>query len=136
MKRYNSKIGIGILLFVLVILGGSTVFMIYKKIWIGLIVIGIFALLIGHIFSTTYYLVKDGVLKIKSSFVVNESIDIESIMKISETRNPLSSPANSLDRLKITYKGNSSIMISPKDKIGFVNHLKKINSNIEIDMEN
>jgi hypothetical protein len=39
---------------------------------------------------------------------------------VEETRNPLSSPALSLDRLKITYGNGKRIMISPADKIGFL----------------
>ena len=51
-------------------------------------------------------------------------IDLEAISEITPTRNPLSSPACSLDRLHIRYRPNpSGLMISPLDKEGFLRDL-------------
>lgn len=50
-----------------------------------------------------------------------------------ETKSPLSSPATSLDRLEIMYNKNESIIISPKDRTGFINELKTINPGIEVE---
>lgn len=132
MTRYNSKIGFGIPLFIIVVLGSISILMIYNKTWIGLFVILLVMGFIGYIFMTTYYLVTDKILKIKCGFMVNKSVSIDSIRKISETNNPLSSPANSLDRLEIKYSRNGTIMISPKNKAGFINQIIKINPKIEL----
>ena len=48
-------------------------------------------------------------------------IKLESIQSIEETHNTLSSPALSLDRLRIAYDQDKTIMISPVQKQGFVN---------------
>ncbi len=49
---------------------------------------------------------------------------LESIEEIYPTRNPLSSPACSLDRLHIRYRESRfGIMISPKDKAAFLQDL-------------
>jgi len=45
------------------------------------------------------------------------------IDSVEPTRNPLSSPACSLDRLLLRY-GRKSIMISPADKTGFLAELQ------------
>ena len=46
---------------------------------------------------------------------------LNEINEITPTRNPLSSPACSLDRLKVVYGlSQQSIMISPADKSGFL----------------
>ena len=51
-------------------------------------------------------------------------IDLEAIMEVFPTRNPLSSPACSLDRLQIRYsKSRLGMMISPQDKAGFLRDL-------------
>ncbi len=54
-------------------------------------------------------------------------ININDITRIEPTHNPLSSPALSLDRLKIYYMKDgrvATVMISPKDKEGFLNILR------------
>ncbi|MDO9511184.1 MAG: PH domain-containing protein [Bacteroidales bacterium] len=132
MKKYRSKIGLGIILFLLTILGGTSILMVYLQAWPGLLIIILLAAFIIHTFLTTIYEVKEKVLIIRSGFFVNEAINIESITKISETKNMMSSPANSLDRLEIRYEKNKTIMISPINKDDFLNHMKEINSDIEI----
>ncbi|MCM3878882.1 MAG: PH domain-containing protein [Vicinamibacterales bacterium] len=73
------------------------------------------------IFASTYYLVSDTELLVRSG-PVNRRIPLTEISNVTPTRNPLSSPALSLDRLEIAY-GNSSVLISPKDKDGFLRAL-------------
>ena len=68
---------------------------------------------------TTQYVVKDEVLKIQSG-PFKWTIPITSISQVVETTNPLSSPALSLRRLKITYGESKTIMVSPKDREGFL----------------
>jgi hypothetical protein len=46
-------------------------------------------------------------------------IRISSIESVSETRNPLSSPALSLDRLRVDYDNGRWMMVSPADKSAF-----------------
>ena len=48
--------------------------------------------------------------------------------QINRKLNPISSPALSLDRLEISYGSQKKIMISPKDKTGF---LQAIGQNID-----
>ncbi|EKU37969.1 MULTISPECIES: PH domain-containing protein [Acinetobacter] len=75
----------------------------------------------------TYYVIDQNKLIIKS-IVFRWKINIDDITKIEETHNPLSSPALSLDRLKIYYFKNgsmNSVMISPKDKEGFFQAINK-----------
>lgn len=75
----------------------------------------------------TYYVVGNNTLMIKS-LVFRWKIHIDDITQIEPTHNPLSSPALSLDRLKIYYMKNgeiSSVMISPKDKERFFQAINK-----------
>jgi len=131
-KVFRSKIGLGLAIPLFIIIGGSFVTMLVANVWIGAIVIGCVALFALHLFSTNYYTVSGNVLYVKSSFLINKTIDIGSITKITPTRNILSSPALSLDRLEIFYNKYDSIMISPNDKAGFIDQLKGINAGIEV----
>lgn len=75
----------------------------------------------------TYYVVENGTLVIKS-LVFRWKININDITQIEPTHNPLSSPALSLDRLKIYYMKNRKIvtvMISPKNKEAFLQAINK-----------
>lgn len=75
----------------------------------------------------TYYVVENNTLIIKS-LVFRWKININDITQIEPTHNPLSSPALSLDRLKIYYMKNgevTSVMISPKDKESFLQAINK-----------
>ncbi len=51
-------------------------------------------------------------------------VALAEILSVTPTRNPLSSPAPSLDRLCIEYGSGKSIMISPKDKEAFLDELE------------
>ncbi|MEE9364894.1 MAG: PH domain-containing protein [Cellulophaga sp.] len=132
MKRYNSKIGIGILLFLITVFGGTTIFLIYSQAWSGIAINAVTIIFITYLYLNTYYTIIGAQLFVKSGFLVNETIEISAITKITKTKNLISSPALSLDRLEVFYS-NSTVIISPKDKLEFINHLQKINPDIETD---
>ena len=135
MKRYNSKIGKGLIIILAAVLGGVSILMILTINWWGLAVVSLTAGFIAYTFLTTYYTISDHILKIKCGFMINKSIPINDIIKISESNNPVSSPANSIDRLEIKYSIKESILISPKDKVGFINHIQSINPKIKLTID-
>ena len=51
-------------------------------------------------------------------------IPLDGITGVTPTSEPLSSPALSLDRLKVTYGQGRSIMVSPRDKEDFLRELE------------
>jgi len=100
--------------------------------WIGLLgltgVVG-FILILS---KTTQYIINENQLVIKSTWIVNERIDISKITKIEKSNSILSSPALSLDRLLVRYNKYDEVLISPRDKTEFIDELLKINPAIEI----
>lgn len=56
------------------------------------------------------------------------TVPLEEIRAVEPTRNPLSSPALSLDRLRIDYGRGSSVMISPRDQARFLAELDRYRS--------
>ena len=100
--------------------------------WIGLLgltgVVG-FILILS---KTTQYIINENQLVIKSTWIVNERIDISKIKKIEKSNSILSSPALSLDRLLVRYNKYDEVLISPQEKKEFIDELLKINPTIEI----
>lgn len=59
------------------------------------------------------------------------AVPLDQIRSVSPTRNPLSSPACSLDRLAIDY-GKKQIMVSPHDKAGFLQELSHRRPGVDV----
>lgn len=108
-----------------------TILLINMDIYIALACIPV-SLLILWFWFTTFYVITDTKLVIRSAFIhINIPVyDIQSIQKIT---NILSSPALSLDRLKIVYDSEKSVLISPKNRGEFLEELLKLNPSIEVE---
>lgn len=136
MKVYKSKIGLEFVIPLLVI-SGTVLFLIVseKPHWVGVAILLPVILFLLHIILTTYYVIDEDRLTIKCGFLYNKTIDINTITKISETNNPLSSPATSLDRLEIRYGKFDSVIISPKQKKEFIDGIVFINPAVEVKLK-
>lgn len=132
--KFRSKIDWWLLL-IFVVITANIIFKTYQEVHhssIGtnfshLIIYSLVIVVIWFPIFSTYYVVENSTLVIKS-LVFRWKINIDDIIQIEPTYNPLSSPALSLDRLKISYMKNgriAKVMISPKDKEGFLNTLRK-----------
>lgn len=71
---------------------------------------------------STHYTLGHGQLIVRSG-PLKWRISVAEITSITPTSNPLSSPALSLDRLRIEYGRGKSLMISPRDKEQFVREI-------------
>jgi hypothetical protein len=62
-------------------------------------------------------------------------LPLDAIVEVFPTRNPLSAPAPSLDRLRINYRRKNGMMwfalISPRDKLAFVRDLASATPNLQ-----
>lgn len=132
MKKYSSKISYGLLSIILAVLFGTAIPMFSPPVWPGIIINLLVMLFVLHLFFTTTYAIDGNFLKIRSGFIVNKKIEINSIKKITESNSLISSPAASLDRLEVRFNKFDSILISPKDKFGFITDLTEINPQIEV----
>lgn len=73
----------------------------------------------------TRYVLEPGQLTIRSG-PFKWQVPVSDITSMTPTRNPLSSPALSLDRLRIDYGSGKSIMISPRDKEEFMKQVESL----------
>lgn len=127
---YYSKhdLWLGILLLGTTGLGAASV-LIDTGISIGsLVMIAIFAFTCWIWFGTYYKVDEDQLLVVSGPFRSRASIS--NITTIKPSRNPLSSPACSLDRIELRGKG-VYYLLSPRDKTAFIVHLQRVNPKIE-----
>ena len=72
---------------------------------------------------TTDYTITDTHLRIRCG-PLRWSVPLADVRAIGPTRNALSSPALSLDRLRIEYSHSLAVLVSPDDKEGFLGALR------------
>jgi hypothetical protein len=132
---YPSKVDewLGILMALVIALeiGIGSLFLVAPPVSRGagiLIAAGCFGLagLIAWIVLGTRYEVGDGVLLARSG-PFRFRVPLDGLREVRPTSNPLSSPALSLDRLRIDYEAGGRarwLLVSPKDKEGFLRALR------------
>lgn len=100
-----------------------------NSIWISL---GVLLFIASFLINTKYTIYSDGTLKVISGFTPFPKINLHDVTAVVYTRNPISSPALSLNRLAI-YKGNSLlIIISPQNREAFIEEMKKFNASLSV----
>lgn len=130
-RVYKTKIGWETVVILVVIIVPQIVLALFNPVSVyGLLVMAGVVILIAITFSKTYYSIEGENLTVKSGIFYNKTINIKSIRRIVETRNPLSSPAASLDRLEVFYNKYDTVIISPREKAAFVAHLQQIKPEI------
>lgn len=126
-KRFHSKIDRWILVLLIVVIvvqviavGGAALQAGDPLATTGLIMtmIAIIGLMVWLLVGT-HYTVDGNTLRIVSG-PFRWKIAIDTITTVEATKSPISSPALSLDRIRLRYGNNRSIMISPADKTGFL----------------
>ncbi len=129
-KRFKSKIDPGILLVIIAMVIMDFVLIVALAMESGspagrtgaiLVCIALMALL-SSLALRTYYAVDKNVLRVVSG-PFRWKIPIDQITSVTPTRTVLSSPAMSLDRLKIEYGKLRPMIVSPADKKGFLRAL-------------
>lgn len=121
MNVYKSKIDFWLLSLIggLLILPLAPALFFGGAAWLALGICGGTALFMAWLYLATQYKVTADDLTIHGG-LYKVKIPKKSILSVLPSRNVLASPAFSLDRLEITYDKNSKILISPKDKSGFL----------------
>jgi hypothetical protein len=134
MIAFKSKIGLELVIPISLILIACATLMIIEKSWVGLIIILLVAILISLIFQSIRYRIDQDKLWVECGGFKYKPIDILSIREIKKSRDPISSPAASLDRIAIICEGSKKILLSPDQKKEFVQGLLDINPNIKTDV--
>lgn len=91
--------------------------------WVIIPLAGTFGFVLWVMLGTCYEIEGNRLLVRSGPF--RWRVPIDEIEEMTPTRNPLSSPALSLDRLRIKYSGGRSVMISPEDKDRFIAEIER-----------
>ena len=124
---YKSKIGRGMVSVLIVIYTGCSLLMFFDDSWPGILFITPVFALVTYTLFTTRYVVEGENLTVKSGPFYNKIFSIKAFRKIVKTNSLITAPASSTDRIELFFNGYDSVVISPKDKDAFINHLKSIN---------
>jgi len=129
MKIYKSKIDWWLIIIIFVVFCYPIIDGIVSKQYsLSLVFTGIL-FLIFFLFKSIQYKIEG-----ESLTIWWKKIDIKTIKKVYATKNPLSSPALSLDRIAVVYNKFDEVLISPKERADFIQELLKINPNIVVEL--
>ena len=125
-RVFRSKIDGWMIPLVLVAIAGSLVALVavfaFPAPWpvraLVAVLVVVMTFLLMSVFRNTFYEVGDSELRVVSG-PFRWTIPIADITAIVPSRSPLSSPALSLDRLKLSFGKRKSLLVSPEDKEGF-----------------
>ena len=96
---------------------------------VGVAVLLLTVALFTWLLRGTFYEVSNDTLRLVCG-PFRQRIPISDIQAIEPSRSALSSPALSLDRLRIRYGKNRRVLVSPADKRGFVRALGRDEENL------
>lgn len=118
-RRFASKIDwwLAVLLIAPVVLIGAFLLAGVSEPWVLVLTLAPQALVMW-ILARTFYVVTEDALLVRSG-PFRWTIPLASIRSLAATRNPLSSPALSLDRIAVEHTGGR-LMVSPRSKAAFV----------------
>lgn len=132
---YYSKVDWWLVTFLVVGMSPAVFPLFWTFDWVLLSIDVVVALFLIEVFRNTKYVIDGEKLIVKTGFKLSSSCDICQIKSITKTRTLLSAPALSLDRLEVKLKGGDVIVISPRKKRAFVEHLLKVNPQIVVGIE-
>ena len=131
-KAYKTKISIWLICAII----GSTVIpiipvLVYDFSWILVIIVALILFFALFSLFDIRYTIHNNILSVKYSMLSTTNYDINQIRKIKDTNSILAAPAASLDRIEIYFiQQKIPLIISPKDKNGFIRNLQSINPDI------
>lgn len=129
MKIYKSKVDWWLVVLILGIFGYPIVNGILMQEYMLSVVFALVLVVFYFLSKMVKYVINENKL-----IIWKTKIDIKTIRKIYKTRNPLSSPALSLDRIAIVFNKYDEVLISPKEKKLFVDDLLKVNPDIVVEI--
>ena len=131
-KVYKTKIAIWLISAII----GFTVIpiipvLVYDFSWIVVTIVALILFFALFSLFDIRYTIHNNILSVKCGMLSTTNYDINQIRKIKDTNSILAAPAASLDRIEIYFiQQKIPLIISPKDKNGFIRNLQSINPNI------
>ena len=100
--------------------------------WLETLIVALFLCLVLSLLYCKYSI--DGQsLRVQCGPFPYPKMQIQDIVSIRKTRSILSSPALSLDRIAVTSRKGRFLIISPKDRVAFIQAILAINPDVKVD---
>jgi len=128
---YPTKVSITLILIISLIMGCILISLAVSSKWIPFFIDLLLYASILYLMISIKYEINESQLIIHQT-MGKMIIDINTIKSIEPTHSILSAPASSLDRLRISYNKYDDVVISPRRKEEFIQHLLSINPQIEL----
>lgn len=127
-----------LIIFILAILPVTTAYDILQgnltraDVFISVAITFIMPAFIGWLWFQTHYTILEDTLVVVSG-PLRKKIPLNEITFVKPSKNPISSPALSFDRIMISYGNHRTVYISPKERALFISELTKKCPNAQIE---
>lgn len=128
---YRTKVSITLILIISLIMGCILISLAVSSKWIPFFINLLLYVSVVYLMVSIKYEINESQLIIHQT-MGKMVIDINTVKSIEPTHTILSAPASSLDRLRISYNKYDDVVISPRRKEEFIQHLLSINPQIEL----
>lgn len=135
MKVYSSRVSVLLTCFIMLMMG-YTGYVVYKSgDIVPVIVLALVFLFVLAILLTIRYYVdpETKTLKIKVCGLPSGTVDLTQVKRIYKSNSILSAPAASLNRICLDIKAGPDILVSPRYQQDFLEEIRKINPEIDIE---
>ena len=126
---YPTKVSITLILIISLIMGCILISLAVSSKWIPFFIDLLLYVSVVYLMVSIKYEINELQLIIHQA-MGKMVIDINTIKSIEPTHTIVSSPAASLDRLRINYNKYDEVIVSPRRKEEFIRQLQTINPNI------
>ena len=126
---YPTKVSITLILIISLIMGCILISLAVSSKWIPFFIDLLLYISLVYLMVSIKYEINESQLIIHQA-MGKMVIDINTIKSIEPTHTIVSSPAASLDRLRINYNKYDEVIVSPRRKEEFIRQLQTINPNI------
>ena len=134
MKTYRTRISVGLVAFIIVVLlvcclpgilgdGG----------WRLLISVCVTCVPVFYLLYAIKYTIDGTTLRVTVLGMFNDEYDLTLLESVVPTRTILSAPASSLKRIRLDFTDGQTAVISPRNQEDFLAELRKINPKVKID---
>ncbi len=137
MKVYPSRVSVSMTCFITLMMG-YTGFVVYQSGDIVPIIVLVLAFLfvMAIMLTIRYYVDPESkTLKIKVCGLPSGTVDLTEVKRIYKSKSILSAPAASLQRICLDIKAGPDVLVSPRYQQDFLEEIKKINPEIDIDKQ-
>lgn len=129
---YRSGISWGLVALIALVLLPVYALMIYLSVWIGLALLVILTAFIVDTLVNIRYIIDHKTLRVQSGLFDKRQFDIDRITEIARTTSLESAPAASMDRIQLRLEKRQRLILSPRQRQAFIDHLLRINPRIVV----